>query len=339
MVTIANFPPVLSDVLSARPSALTGAPRVRLATLPTPLQSAPRLSEALGAEVWIKRDDLTGVGLGGNKARKLEYLLGDARAWGADVVVTGGGPASNHIQITATAAARLGFDCVLVLYGDRPRPEPLNLRLARLAGAQVRFTGDPERASVDAGIDTTVERLERNGRRPYRIGRGGATAVGCLGYVEAAFELEEQLAGTGLAPDVVVLATGSCGTQAGLALGTALTGASWRPYGVSVSRPVAECRERISALARGAANVLGVGASLAAVEVTDGIGPGYGRPSRAGQAAAVLAARTEGLFLDPVFTAKALAALTVEAKAGSLTGPVVFLHTGGTGGLSGNGQP
>jgi D-cysteine desulfhydrase len=329
----------LPGALPARPPGLTGAPRVRLATLPTPLQAAPRLSDALGVEVWVKRDDLTGVGLGGNKARKLEFLLGDARAWGADVVVTGGGPGSNHIQITATAAARLGLGCVLVLYGDRPRPEPLNLRLARLAGAQVRFTGDPERGSVDAGLDATVGRLERNGRRPYRIGRGGATAVGCLGYVEAAFELEEQLAGTSLEPELVVLATGSCGTQAGLGLGAALTGASWRLHGVSVSRPVAECRDRIATLSRGAANVLGVSATLAGIEVTDGIGPGYGRPSRAGQAAASLAARTEGLFLDPVFTAKALAALVTQAEAGSLAGPVVFLHTGGTGGLSGKGQP
>ncbi len=319
-----------------RPPGLTGAPRVRLATLPTPVQAAPRLSDALGVEVWVKRDDLTGVGLGGNKARKLEFLLADARAWGADVVVTGGGPGSNHIQITATAAARLGLGCVLVLYGDRPRPEPLNLRLARLAGAQVRFTGDPERSSVDAGLDATVARLERNGRRPYRIGRGGATAVGCLGYVEAAFELEDQLAAT---PEAVVLATGSCGTQAGLCLGAALVGAAWRVWGVSVSRPVAECRERIATLARGAASILGVDPTIAGVEVIGGIGPGYGRPSRAGQAAAALAARTEGLFLDPVFTAKAMAALVAEAQAGDLTGPVVFLHTGGTGGLAGKGQP
>jgi D-cysteine desulfhydrase len=327
------------DALRARPPGLSGAPRIRLAILPTPLQAAPRLSDALGIEVWVKRDDLTGVGLGGNKARKLEFLLGDARAWGADVVVTGGGPGSNHIQITAAAAARLGLDCLLVLYGDRPRPEPLNLRLARLAGAQVRFTGDHDRAHVDAGIDATVGRLERNGRRPYRIGRGGATAVGCLGYVEAAFELEEQLVATGLEPAMVVLATGSCGTQAGLALGAALTGTSWRLYGVSVSRPVAECRERIGTLALGAASVLGVGATLADIELTDGIGPGYGRPSRAGQAAASLAGRTEGLFLDPVFTAKAMAALVAQAQAGALAGPVVFLHSGGTGGLSGKGQP
>jgi D-cysteine desulfhydrase len=329
----------LPGALPARPPGLTGAPRVRLAILPTPLQAAPRLSDALGLEVWVKRDDLTGVGLGGNKARKLEFLLGDARAWGADVVVTGGGPGSNHIQITAAAAARLGLGCVLVLYGDRPRPEPLNLRLARLAGAQVRFTGDNDRPSVDAGIDATVGRLARNGRRPYRIGRGGATAVGCLGYVEAAFELEAQLAAQGLDPELVVLATGSCGTQAGLTLGAALAGASWRLYGVSVSRPVAECRERIGTLARGAASVLGVTAALAGIEVADGIGPGYGRPSRAGHAAAGLAARTEGLFLDPVFTAKAMAALMAEAEAGSLAGPVVFLHTGGTGGLAGKGAP
>ncbi len=297
-------------------------------------------------EVWVKRDDLTGVGLGGNKARKLEFLLGDARAWGADVVVTGGGPGSNHIQITAAAAARLGLDCVLVLYGERPRPEPLNLRLARLAGASVRFTGDADRASVDAGLDATVGRLERSGRRPYRIGRGGATAVGCLGYVEAAFELEEQLPGGAWGhpaptsdPEAVVLATGSCGTQAGLHLGAALAGASWRLLGISVSRPVAECQERIGSLARGAASVLGVRPVLGDVEVSDGIGPGYGRPSRAGQAAAALTARTEGLFLDPVFTAKAMAALAAAAESGELTGPVVFLHTGGSGGLSGKGQP
>ena len=322
---------------AARPPGLTGAPRVRLASLPTPLEPAPRLSETLGVEVWVKRDDLTGVGLGGNKARKLEFLLGDARAWGADVVVTGGGPGSNHIQITAAAAARLGLECALVLYGGRPRPEPLNLQLARQAGASVRYTNNPERASIDAGLDSTVARLERAGRRPYRIGRGGATAVGCLGYVEAAFEVDEQMAGAG--PEAFVLATGSCGTQAGLELGAALAGAAWWVRGVSVSRPVAECRERIAALTRGAAAVLGVDPPLVAPEVVDGIGPGYGRPSRAGQAAAALAARTEGLFLDPTFTAKAMAALVAEAQAGSLTGPVVFLHTGGTGGLAGKGSP
>ena len=325
------------EATTARPPGLTGAPRIHLATMPTPLQAAPRLSEALGVETWIKRDDLTGVGLGGNKARKLEFLLADARAWGADVVVTGGGPGSNHIQITATAAARLGLECVVVLYGNRPRPEPLNLQLARLAGAQVRFTGKADRASVDGGLDATVARLERNGRRPYRIGRGGASAVGCLGYVEAAFELDGQVAG--LRPEAVVLATGSCGTQAGLVLGAALVGAAWRVRGVSVSRPVAECRERIAMLAGGAAGVLGLQPVLTAPDVVDGIGPGYGRPSRAGQAAASLAARTEGLFLDPVFTAKAMATLVAEAHAGSLAGPVVFLHTGGAGGLAGKGQP
>ena len=181
-----------------------------------------------------------------------------------------------------------------------------------------------------------MSRLERNGQRPYRIGRGGATAVGCLGYVEAAFELDGQLAAM---PEAVLLATGSCGTQAGLLLGSALLGAPWRLLGVSVSRPVAECRDRISALARAAAGVLGVTVDLPAPEVGEGIGPGYGRPSRPGQAAAALAARTAGLFLDPVFTAKALAVLVAEAEAGALTGPVVFLHTGGSGGLEGKGRP
>ena len=314
-----------------RPAGLTGAPRVALAALPTPLRPAPRLSQAVGAEVWVKRDDLTGVGLGGNKARKLEFLLGAARAEGADVVVTGGGPGSNHVQITAAACALLGLECIAVLYGCPPPHEPLNLRLALRAGADVRFTGDADRASVDAGIEAITARLRRDGRRPYAAGRGGATPAGCLGYVEAAFELAEQLAAAGLRPHRLVLATGSCGTQAGLCLGAALAGAAYRVAGVTVSRPPAECRARIESLAAAAAALLGVPIPGAAVEadVVDGIGPGYGVPSPAGEEAAALAARVEGLFLDATFTAKAMGALVADPG----DGPVVFLHTGGAGGL------
>lgn len=319
-----------------RPAGLLAAPRLALATLPTPVMAAPRLSERLGVEVWLKRDDLTGVGLGGNKARKLEFLLGAMAEAGADTVVTGGGPGSNHVQITAAATARVGVACHLVLYGLPPDPEPANLVLARRLGAHVTFTGSADRSTVDAGLEEVAATLRAQGRVPYVVGRGGATPTGCLGYVEAAFELADQLGSLRLAPTTLFLSTGSCGTHAGLALGTALVGSPWHVIGASVSRPVAECVERVSGLAAAAAELIGVTPPVIDVDVRDAIGPGYGKASPEGRAAAALAAETEGLLLDDTFTAKAFAVLVAEAA--GVGGPVVFLHTGGAGGLLG-GEP
>ena len=336
---------------------MTDLPRTPLATLPTPLLPAPRLSEAVGVEVWIKRDDLTGLLLGGNKARKLEFLCGEAQARGCDTLVTGGGSGSNHAQLTAAAAARLGLGCVVVCYGtassgDTPGPpgrsaasEPLGLRLTRRLGAEVIFTGSPDRASVDTRLEEVAAKLTADGRHPYVIPRGGASAVGAVGYAFAAWELADQLASAGIPSATVLLATGSCGTQAGLVAGAALLDATpggppagagdvgFTVLGVPVSRPPEECAERIARLATGCAERLG---SDRAFTVGDAhllgghLGPGYGRASPEGDDAAALAAHTEGLILDPVFTAKAMAALIAEARAGRLTDPVVFLHTGGT---------
>jgi D-cysteine desulfhydrase len=329
-------------------------PRTMLATLPTPLLAAPRLSEAVGVEVWIKRDDLTGLLLGGNKARKLEFLCGEAQAEGADTLVTGGGPGSNHVQLTAAAAARLALGCVVVCYGEAPpspSAEPAGLRLTRRLGADVRFTGSPDRASVDLRLEEEAAKLAADGQHPYVIPRGGASATGAVGYALAAVELAEQLAASGLDSATVLLATGSCGTQAGLVTGAALGTDIWAridpkngPYpcreagditvvGVPVSRPPEECTQRIALLATGCAERLGSNRVFteADVHLFGGyIGPGYGKASPEGDEATLLAARTEGLVLDPVFTAKAMAALIAEARAGRLTGPVVFLHTGGT---------
>ncbi|MDQ1507601.1 MAG: D-cysteine desulfhydrase [Actinomycetota bacterium] len=393
-----------------------GLPRTRLATLPTPLLPAPRLSQAVGVEVWIKRDDMTGLGLGGNKARKLEFLCGEALARGADTLVTGGGSGSNHVQLTAAAAARLGLGCVAVCYGTDPAPaEPatagpgagpssgsavpgasgrgagrssgsatpaLGLRLTRRFGADVIFTGSPDRTSVDARLEEVAAKLAAEGRVPYVIPRGGASAVGAVGYALAAAELSDQLAEAGLAAVTLVVATGSCGTQAGLVAGVGLiadarpapagaepntgtgpvpsvwagivpkkrhdscpdpdpdpdqgrrgSGSSFEVVGVPVSRPPEECVERIAGLATGCAARLGSDRVFteADVRLLGGyLGPGYGKASPEGDEAAVLAARTEGLVLDPVFTAKAMAALVAEARAGRLTGPVVFLQTGGS---------
>ena len=310
-------------------------PRIGLATLPTPLLPAPRLSEAVGIEVWVKRDDLTGLLLGGNKARKLEFLGGEARARSADVLVTGGGAGSNHVQLTAAAAARLGLGCIAVCYGAAPDVEPLGLRLVRQLGADVVFTGSPERASVDTGLDEVAAKLAAEGRVPYVIPRGGASAVGAVGYAVAAWELAGQLAAAGVGRATVLLATGSCGTQAGLVAGAALGegGAGLDVVGVPVSRPPEECVARIARLATGCAERLGSDRVFTEAEIRllgGYLGPGYGQASPEGERAAALAARTEGLVLDPVFTAKAMAALIAEARRGTLTGPLVFLHTGGT---------
>ncbi len=309
-------------------TGLAAVPRIRLATLPTPLLPAPRLSEALGVEVWLKRDDLTGLGLGGNKVRGLEFLLADAVGQGCDTLVTGGGPGSNWAMLAALAARTRGLDTVLVCYGD-PVPAVGNMALAELVGARIRFTGDADRASVDTGVAAAADELRAAGRHPYPMGRGGATAVGALGYLTAARELAVQLADADLAPAAFWLATGSCGTQAGLVAGTAWQGLS-PVVGVTVSRPAAECVTRVAELAAEAAALAGVSPPHGRPTVVDGlVGPGYGYRSPEGDAAAELVARLEGVFLDPVFGAKAMAGLVAAARHGEVGGPVVFVVTGG----------
>ena len=313
---------------------MTDQPRVDLVVGPTPLHPAPRLSRVLGVPLLLKRDDLTGVGLGGNKLRGLEFILADALAQECDCLVTGAGPQSNWTMLAALSCLRYGIEPHVVCYGtgaphEGGRAEG-NMRLHRWLGVDVRFTGAADRASVDAGIEAAGAQLRAGGRRPYLVPRGGATPRGALGYLRASTELAAQLAALGARPDGLWLATGSCGTQAGLLAGAALTGAPYQVRGVTVSRPVAECRDRIAALAAGAATLAGMSAPIGEPAVLGGwIGPGYGAPSAAGQAAARLAAETEGVFLDPVFGAKAMAALIAECQAGRVRGTQVFLVSGG----------
>src|SRR5512134_1792086 len=216
---------------------VTGLSRLRLAALPTPLVRAERAEAALGAPpIWIKRDDLTGFALAGNKARKLEFLLADALEHGRDIVVTGGGPASNHCQATAAAARVAGLSCRLVIYGEEPPRAPANLRLARAFGAEVSFTGDPQRSSVDVTMKEVAAQLRGEGRRVATIPRGGASPLGAVGYAVAADELARQLAEAQVHPSVVLVATGSSGTQAGLVADSAGRSRSWQVVGASVSR-------------------------------------------------------------------------------------------------------
>lgn len=314
----------------AGPASLAHWPRVDLVLAPTPLHPAPRLSRELGVPLLLKRDDLAGTGLGGNKLRGLEFLIADALAQGCDSLVTGAGPQSNWTMLAALACLRHGLEPHVVCYGSGGSEPQGNMRLHRWLGVDVRFTGVAERSSVDAGIETVTAELRAAGRRPYPVPRGGATPLGALGYVRASVELAAQLAQLDEPPAGLWLATGSCGTQAGLVAGAALTAAACQVVGVTVSRPVAECTARVRELAAAAAALAGIGADLPRPDVRGGwIGPGYGVPSAAGQAAARLVAETEGVFLDPVFGAKAMAALIAECRAGRVRGPQVFLVSGG----------
>lgn len=314
-------------------------PRFPLAILPTPLVEAPRLSAALGGpRILVKRDDMTGFGFGGNKIRNLEFYLADAINQGCDVIVTGGGPQSNHIRATAAAARVAGLSAAAVMHGSRPAENQGNLLLDQILNVELYFTDNPDRGLVDHRIREVSEELKRSGSRPYLIPRGGATALGACGYVACLLEIIKQSAALGVQPNWIVLATGSCGTQGGLLAGVKINHSSIQVMGITVSRPVPECRERIANIARETSTLLGYHIDLKPSDILikgDSIGPGFGIPTPECIDAIRLLARTEGLFFDPTYTGKALAGLMSEIKDGRL-GPedtVVFMHTGGEPGL------
>jgi 1-aminocyclopropane-1-carboxylate deaminase/D-cysteine desulfhydrase-like pyridoxal-dependent ACC family enzyme len=310
--------------------------RTPLAVLPTPLVEAKRLAEALGTgPLFIKRDDLTGFAFGGNKARLLEFLLAAAVADGADTLLTGGAAGSNFCAATAAAACRAGLRCELVIAGQPVPPGPA-LGLAASWGAVVHWTGSPERDSVDARLPEVAAKLSADGRRPYPIPRGGATALGAIGYALAAAELHEQLAQRGLRDVRVIVPVGSGGTLAGLIAGHVLLGRPWTLVGCSASRPPQAVTRQVLALARQCLSMLGpaetglaetgtAGTGPGEAIVADARGPGHGLSSAEGTVAAEQALRTEGLMVDPVYTAKALALVPRYSGGGN----VVFWHTGG----------
>jgi len=308
-------------------------PRLRLAQVPTPLQEAPRLEQAFpGPRLFVKRDDLTGPALGGNKARKLEFLLADARRQGADVILTVGGPQSNHARITAALSAALGWRCVLILDGEEPGSWQGNLLLDRLLGAEVRFAGSRPAEEV---MSETAAQLRGEGWRPYPIPVGGSVPLGAVGYALALQELLTQASEQGLVIHRVYVATGSGGTQAGLVLGARVLDPSLRVIGISVSRRAEEIAPRVADLASGAGRLLGLPAAFSPedVEVQDRyIGEGYGIPSSGCLEAVRLCAQTEGILLDPVYTGKAMAGLIDHLRRGMIAREenVVFWHTGGS---------
>lgn len=308
-----------------------GLTRTRLAVLPTPVTEARGVRAALRCgPLWLKRDDLTGFGVAGNKARALEYLVGDAVARGADVLVTGGGPDSNFVAAAALAARVAGLDCELVVATGEGAPPTPNVALARAAGARVHALGDGCRDLVDGAVEDRAARLRADGRRPVALPRGGSTALGAVGFARAVSELTDQVA-TGRLPEpgLVVIALGSGGSSAGLLAGMAAVAAGWSLLAVSVSRPRAEVEAAVLGLAAGCASLCGTPEpDPSRLEVVDARGPGFGVASAADRAAAALALHTEGLLLDDTYGAKAFA-VALDRLRGGEPGPVLYWHTGG----------
>jgi L-cysteate sulfo-lyase len=317
-------------------------PRVQLGHLPTPLEPLPRLSaELAGPEIWIKRDDCTGLATGGNKTRKLEFLMGEAGEQGADTVITFGALQSNHARQTAAAAARLGLHCVVFLVRKVTYTEPAyqtsgNLLLDDLLGARVEIADD-ERA-LGERLESVREELRAEGRNAYLIPPGGSNAVGALGYVNCALELDAQWRALDMEPSAVVHASSSGGTQAGLISGFAALDSSVRVHGINVSD---KDTERIVSTVHDLCTETCAAIGIPAVEEEqvridhDYLGPDYGIPTDAMREAVNLAATREGILLDPVYTGKAMAGLIGRIRAGVYRRgeSIVFLHTGGSAGL------
>jgi D-cysteine desulfhydrase family pyridoxal phosphate-dependent enzyme len=300
-------------------------PRLRFGHFPTPVEPMPRLGAHLGgALLWVKRDDATGLAFGGNKVRKLEYLLAEAQANGARMLMTTGAVQSNQCRQTAAAAARFGFECCLVLAGDPPSNATGNLLLDHLFGAEIRWAGGRPRDQV---LDEAFQEAWAEGRRPFKIVYGASSPVGALGYVTAMSELSAVY-------DRILVASSSAGTQAGMIVGALRFGFPGRITGISVDQPASKLRSEVVALAGETAALLRLEASLApeTVDVVDDfVGEGYAVLGRREIEATRLFARLEGLLLDPVYTAKAAAGLIDLISTGRISRDerVLFWHTGG----------
>jgi L-cysteate sulfo-lyase len=319
-------------------------PRIHLAHLPTPLEHLPNLTRELnGPEIWIKRDDCTGMSTGGNKTRKLEFLMAEARDQGADIVLTQGATQSNHARQTAACAAKMGIDCHILLEDrtgktDHDYNDSGNVLLDYLHGATVEFR--PANPDMNAELAAIAAKLKSEGRKPYFIPGGGSNPVGALGYVNAAMELIGQANAVGLRIDHVVHATGSAGTQAGLITGLAATRSGVPLLGIGVRAPRPKQEENVFKLACATADLCGVSGAVSREDVVancDYVGSGYGFSTPGSIDAIQSLARLEAILLDPVYTGKGMAGfLDLTRKGFFKKGQnVVFIHTGGSVGLFG----
>ena len=321
---------------------LSRHPRVSLAHLPTPLEFLPRLTDHLGGpKIFVKRDDCTGLGTGGNKTRKLEFLMAEARSFGDTTVITQGAVQSNHARQTAAAAARLGLKCELVFEtrvegASAAYLQSGNVFLDKMFGARIRTV--PKGTDMTAELDDVAEQLRKGGDVPYVIPGGGSNPTGALGYIDCAFELITQANRQNLVIDHLVHATGSAGTQAGLAVGLKATHANIPLLGIGVSAGREAQEQRVFELAMATATFVGAAGAVRREDIVcncDYVGPGYGVPTQAMNEAVLLLARLEGLLFDPVYTGKALAGMIDLVRKGFFDDAenIVFIHTGGSAGL------
>ena len=305
-------------------------PRINLVARPTPLERMHRLEAVLQAgPLYVKRDDLTGFGVAGNKARALEYLMGAALDGGADMLVAAGSPSSNFCAAAALAAATVGLDCDLLFPGTPPTTPSVNVELARATGARVLFGVVGTREELDDAVLDHANALRTEGRRPYSLPRGGATPVGAIGYVYAARELAEQCDRARIQVGTVVVATGSGSTQAGLVAGQVGFGLTWQLVGASVSRPAQPLADQILRNSRDCAAILALDPpGIGNIDLRDCRGAGFGLASRDDHVSGRLALRHEGLLLDDYYGAKAMTLFRSLLAQGAAT-PAVFWHTGG----------
>lgn len=323
---------------------LSKFPRLRCGHWPTPLERMPRLSMHLGGpELWVKRDDCTGLSTGGNKTRKLEFLIADALKQDADVIITQGATQSNHARQTAALCAKLGIECKILLE-DRTGYENFdyklngNVLLDRLHGATV--SQRPGGSDMQAEMQALAEDLKKQGRRPYVIPGGGSNPIGALGYVNAALELTAQINEMSVGATHLVLATGSSGTHAGLIAGLSILNSPLKVVGFGVRAPKEKQEQMVFDLACKTATLLGYEGIIQRQSVfadCNYVGPGYGMPTPEMVEAVTLLAQTEGLLFDPVYTGKGLAGMIDWIRKGKLTSEdkIIFLHTGGSAALFG----
>ena len=320
--------------------------RVDLCHQPTPLEFMPRLSAALGgAKLWIKRDDCTGLATGGNKTRKLEFLVADALKQGADMLVTQGAVQSNHVRQTAAAACKFGLDCHALLERRVPQRSPEyettgNVLFDHIFGTTIEFR--PPGLDMNAEARAVTQTFAANGRKPYFIPGGGSNEIGALGYVSCAYEMLEQFDAQGLDVGWIVLASGSAGTHAGVVAGLHAAGSDIPVMGISVRQPRDQQIDAVQKLAAStAAQLTDRPLDVEKTLIDDGyVGEGYGLPTEGTIAAINLIARQEGILLDPVYSAKGFAGLIGLSEQNFFDHgkDVVFLHTGGAAALFAYGQ-
>lgn len=314
----------LKSLLAAR------SPR-RYGIYPTPFHRLDRFSSEIGRDVWIKRDDLISIGVGGNKIRKLGYLVADALAHGADHLVSVGAEQSNHARCVAATAAIEKLGCDLVLGGDPDSPVVGNLLLDHLLGARVQFPGTDNWEQLERVSQTVAGQLRAQGKHPYVMPIGGSTPIGALGFVDAYLELRQQMAAADLRPSAIVHATSSGGTQSGLAIGAHLMHDDVKVLGIGVAKTAGDLWAEIEEITEGCLDLLGADAAGAPdiIVVPGYLGRAYAEPTGGALHALRLLFRTEGILLDPVYTAKAMHAV-IDAPNDILgDGPIVFWHTGG----------